>query len=457
MRLSQRLHILLLPAATVGLAAAAALGAARGGTILMLVGAIAVVGGLAVAVSLRPDHVFLGWLAIAPFVQGTVGNTGAGHAFRVVVFSAPPLLFAFWALTRRRAAELTFIDALPLLYLVLVIISARAGPAHPTTTQIYASVAIGIAVYYFLAFGPAGRDIFPRIARVLLLTGCASAVWVMFTRATGIDSSANQFDVTSSAARSAGTFGSPGLLGLFLGVVLVLALTLLVWGGPPRLRRLSLLTILLGIPALALTLTRGPMIGAGAVALLVLVLRGRTRWRTVLAVGLALMVLVAEWGVISSTSLYKSRLSNGSNVQIRVVIDRLSVNLAERKPILGWGYGSFDTVKSKASFDPRPLTRDDVLFFTSHNTFLTVLVETGLVGLLVLVLPWLVLARRTLARVVRGTTQEWMFVGLLAMLAVWIISVGTFDVRFFPLGTALPWLAAGLMRRIELDRQTSEA
>lgn len=457
MRHSHRVQTLLLPAMTVALAAAAAAAAARGGTILLAVGAAAVVIGLAVAVVLPPEHVFLGWLAIAPFVQGTIGSTGASHAFRVVVYSVPPLLFVFWTLTRRRAAELTFLDALPLLYLVLVIISARAGPGHPTTTQIYAIVGIGVAVYYFLAFGPIERDILPRIARVLLLAGCASAAWVVVSRAAGVNSSANQFDPTASAARSAGTFGQPAVLGTFLGVVLVLALTILAWGGPPRLRRLSLIAIVLAIPALVLTLTRGPLIGAGAVALLVLVTRARTRWVTVLGVVLAMTLVAGSWGDISSTHLYKSRFSNTSNVQIRVVIDQLSVNLAERKPIFGWGYGSFDDVKGQASFNPRPFTRDQVLYYTSHNTFLTILAETGLVGLCLLVLPWLVLARRTLASALRGTSQQWLLVAATSMLAVWVIAAGTFDMRFFSLAAALPWLAAGLMRRIDLDRQTSEA
>ncbi|HEY2371465.1 MAG TPA: O-antigen ligase family protein [Gaiellaceae bacterium] len=439
------------------LAAAAAAGAGRGGTMLLAVGAVAAVIALAVAVALPPEHVFLGWLAVAPFIQGTVGSTGAGHALRVVVYSVPPLLFAFWTLTRRRAVELTFLDALPLLYLVLVIISARAGPGHPTKTQVYAIVGIAVAVYYFVAFGPTGRDIFPRVARVLLLTGCVSAMWVMISRAAGLNSSQNLYDPTASAARSAGTFGQPAVLGTFLGVVLVLALAILAWDGPPRLRRLSLIAIVLAIPALALTLTRGPLIGAGAVALLVLVTRARTRWVTILGVVLALTLVAASWGDISSTHLYKSRFANKSNVQIRVVIDHLSVNLAERKPVLGWGYGSFDVVKSRASFNPRPFTRDLVLFYTSHNTFLTILVETGLVGLCLLVLPWLVLARRMLASVRRGASQQWMLVAAPSMLAVWVIAAGTFDMRFFSLGAALPWLAAGLMRRIDLDQQTSEA
>jgi O-antigen ligase len=456
MRHSHRLQTLLLPGMTLALAAAAAAGAARGGTILLAVGACAVVIGLAVAVSLPPQHVFLGWLAVAPFVQEGTGSTGTSHALRVVVYSAPPLLFAFWTFTRRRAVEATLVDAMPLLYLVVVIISAFAGQGHPGKTEVYSIVGVGVIVYYFLAFGPAGSGLFPKIARIVLLSGSASAAWVLFSRITGVDSQSYAIDRTTSASRALGTFGSPAMLGTFLGVVLVMALAILAWNGPRQLRRLSALAIALSIPAIALTLTRGPQIAAAAIMLLVLVTRARTRWGTALALTIALVVIVAEWGVITSTHLYKSRFSNTSNVQDRVLVDRVATNLAERKPIFGWGYGSFDIVKSQASFNPAPLTRDEVLAYTSHNTFLTILAETGIVGFCVLVLPWLVLARRTLARV-RTAPEQWMLVAPLAMLAVWLISVGTFDVRFFSLGAALPWLAAGLMRRLDLDRQTSDA
>jgi O-antigen ligase len=457
-RHSYRLQVLLLPAATVIVAAAAALGAARGGTALLAVGAVAAVVGFAVVLSLRPDHVFLAWLAVAPFVQGTIGSSGATHFFRVLVYSTPPLIFVLWTFTEHRPLRLTFVDALPTVYFVIVLLTAQLGPGNPSPTQVYSTVGVGVIVYYLCAFGPIGDDVLPRVAGVLLVTGSISAGWVLVARAFGYGSSAYQLDVSASAERAAGTFGAPAVFGTFLGVVLAVALSVLAWGWPRRLRRLSIPAIALAIPALFLSLTRGPLIGAGVVALLILVLRGRTRWRTVLAVAIALVVLVAAWGAISSTHLYKSRFSNSTDVQIRVVIDRLSLKLAEEKPILGWGYGSFDTVKDLVSFNPAPFTRSEVLYYTSHNTFLTVLAETGIVGLALLVLPWLVLARRSLIAAARPLVrQRWALVALLGMLGVWIVSAGTFDTRFFSLVSALPFLAAGLMRRLELDRQTGSA
>lgn len=457
MRHALRLQLLFLPAATVVLAAAAAVGAARGGTVLLAVAAVAVMVGFAVALSLRPDHVFLAWLAIAPFVQGTIANSGAGHVFRVVIYSLPPLLFVLWTCTERRPVSLTFVDALPALYFLIVLISVQFGAGNGTPTQIYAVVGLPVAVYYFCAFGPLGRDILPRVAAVLLLSGCASSAWVLISRATGLDSSSYQLDVAASASRAAGTFGNPAVLGVFLGVVIAVAVAILAWGGPAHLRRPSVLTLVLAVPALLLTLTRGPLIGAGVVTFLLLMLRARTRWLTVLGIAVALTVLFATWGEISSTHLYKTRFSNGSNIHERVVLDQISVKLAEKKPVLGWGYGSFDQVKSSVSFNPGSETRDQILAYTSHNSFFTVLVETGLVGLALLVLPWIVLARRSLRAAGRRTPQRWALVALLGVLGVWIVGAGTFDVRFFSLVSALPFLAAGLMRRLETDREASVA
>jgi O-antigen ligase len=457
MRHTQRLSTFLVPATTLLFAAAAAVGAGRGGTALLAVAGIAAVVGFAVALSLRPDHVFLAWLAVAPFVQGTIGSSGAGHVFRVVVYSVPPLLFLLWTFTERRAADFTFVDSLPAVYFVIVVISAHFGAGSPSPTQIYSVVGVGVVVYYFSAFGPLEEHILPRIAGVLLATGCVSSVWVMISRAAGYGSSSYQVDLAANAQRAAGTFGAPAVFGTFLGAVIVLALAVLAWNGPTRLRNLSYLAVVLSIPALFMTLTRGPLIATGVVALLVLVLRGRTRWLTVLAAAIAAVLLIAEWDVISGTHLYKSRFSDKSDVQVRVVIDNLSVKLAEKKPVLGWGYGSFDDVKSSVQFDPGRFTRDEVLKFTSHNTFLTVFVETGAVGLFLLVLPWLINARRGLLAAARRGTYQWILVALLAMLGVWVISAGTFDMRFFSLASAIPFLAAGLMRRIELDRQTSAA
>jgi O-antigen ligase len=458
MRYPYRLQTLLLAAMPVLLAMVTVVAVVRGGTILLAVAALAAASVAAVWLTLGPQELFLVWLAAAPFVQSTLGSSGGGHNLRVVIYSAPPLLFALWALVHRRSVQPTFLDALPALYFVLVVVSAALSPTHTGLTHLYSIVGVGIVVYYFCAFAVLGNDVFTRIARVLLATGSIAAAWVIVQRATGAGSSSFQLDTVSSAERAAGTFGSPAVFGTFLGAVLTLALTILVWKGPQQLRRLSVLTLVVATPALFLTLTRGPLLAAGSVAILVLVTRARTRWLTVVGVVIAATAVVTTWGAISSTHLYKTRFSDKKNVQARVVIDNWSFKLAAEKPAFGWGYGSFDRVKNASTFSAKPpLTRADVLPFTSHNTYLTILVETGVIGLGLLLTTWFVVARRSLAETRWGGPNRWALVGLLAILGVWIVNAGTFDMRFFSFVSALPWLAVGLMRRLDLDRRATAA
>jgi O-antigen ligase len=172
--------------------------------------------------------------------------------------------------------------------------------------------------------------------------------------------------------------------------------------------------------------------------------------------GVAVALVVAGlWSSIISTSLYKNRFSNQSNVQERVILTRWSFELAGRKPILGWGYGSFDKVKNanaaNLSTAGSPIPFSTAIYYTSHNTFLTILVELGGVGILLLLVPWLVVARSSFRLFARRPSSGWLVVGLLGALGVWVINAGTFDMRFFSLPWVLPWLAVGFLRRMVLD------
>jgi O-antigen ligase len=436
--------------APLAVAALVVAGVTRGGLLLLLVLGLAAVAAAAVALSFRPHEIFLAWLAFAPFFQDTFGGTQGGHALRIAVYSAPPLLFVLWAAMSRHEGRASLVDFLPLLYLALVVGSAFFAPDSASPTQLYAIVGTGVIVYYFCAFGPLEKDTGRKVIRVFLLADSIIAVAVVLGKL-GVrlgPISGVQVDQSASVSRAASTLGNPGVLGTYLGAAFVAALAVLLWNGPRSLRRLSLVVVVVTPPALALTLTRGPLIAAGAVALTMVAARSRTRWTTVLALAIAAVVLVAAWGTIASTSLYQKRFSNASNVQARVIIDRWSFRLTAEKPVLGWGYSSFDRVKRAAHFSAAPLRYEDVIRFTSHNTFLTILVETGIVGLFAMLVPWFVAAKAAFRSSLQPGDERWLLIALLAILSIWVINAGTLDMRFFSFVSALPWLAVGLMRRM---------
>ena len=457
MRISYRLLTPLSLGAPVLIAMGIAIAVTRGGTALLAVLGLAALAVAAVAVSLKPEHLFLFWLFAAPFVQD-LGTGRLQHLLRIGLYSAPPLLFLAWSMLQRRAVRGSLVDLLPAAYVAYVVGSALVAGVNTSATQVFGVVVTGAIVYYFSAFCSLDEGIERRLAAVVLLTSVVVSLVVVAGNLTG-QSFGYSADRSANAERASGTFGSPGLLGTFVGVGFAVALAVLVWGGPKSLRRLALASFLVGLPALFLTLTRGPLIAAGAVGLLILLSRARSRWPAVLGGIVVALVVGGLWGSIISTSLYKNRFSNQSNVQERVILTRWSFELAGRKPILGWGYGSFDKVKNAASLSTAgsPIPFSVAIYYTSHNTFLTILVELGGVGILLLLVPWLVVARSSLRLFARRPSSAWLVVGLLGALGVWVINAGTFDMRFFSLAWVLPWLAVGFLRRMVLDHTQRRA
>ena len=92
-------------------------------------------------------------------------------------------------------------------------------------------------------------------------------------------------------------------------------------------------------------------------------------------------------------------------------------------------------------------TRDpQIQNITSHDTYLTVLVELGVIGLALLVLPWVVISRRAIAGARRGLVEPWIVAGCVGTAVSFWIGALTYDARFFPIITALPWITLGLAR-----------
>ena len=92
---------------------------------------------------------------------------------------------------------------------------------------------------------------------------------------------------------------------------------------------------------------------------------------------------------------------------------------------------------------------------TSHDSFLTILVETGLVGLLVYLVPWAALLARGVERARAPSPERWLLLVGLTIPVVYGLSAATFDMRFFSYPQVLPWLALGLLRRLTRDVATA--
>jgi len=421
---------------------------------LMLVVAVCALGFFALVVSLGPETIFVGWVFFAPFLQASARFSPTGHRLSQALYTLPPLLFLFWTLLNRNRMRATLIDFLPFLYVGLTYTSyllTRTPGDDATTHSILTTVGFAAVGYYFCAYGPVGSRFGERVVQAFLASVVVLDLMTVVEAATGW----NLWGNTSwhyNFARSVATLDNPAVLGTVLAMAIVIAIIVVFWDGPERLRTLSLVAGMGALPAIVFTYTRGPFLGLFAAAIPLLLLRKRIRLKSAFVLGMAAFALVLAWSHFSGSTVYQQRLANGRTVRARVVIQQWSFRLASERPVLGWGYGSFDRVKNSQLFlGTTGQDQAEGRGSTSHDSFLTILVETGIVGLGIFLAPWAILLTRAWARVRTPSPERWLLLVGLAVPTVYALSAATFDMRFFSFVQVLPWLALGLIRRLTRD------
>jgi O-antigen ligase len=416
--------------------------------------ALLVLAGAAIVLSIRPETLLLAWLALAPVFAQSAANTTVGRPLSLALYQAPPLAFLAWTLTDHpRWGARRAVDALPLGYLLFVVGSLfiTANPSLAVMRSLYLTVGLGVILYYFMAFGPVKSGARDRIVAVLLIVTALEALMSILEGFTGW----NLWSVAPPSdkfERSVATLASPASLGTFIGMGLMFALALLVWRGPMRLRKLALGAIFVGAPGILFTYTRAPIIATVIVATLILASRLSTRLLAVALLVLAVLSISVFWGQLTSSTVYRERVSAENTVLVRRELQEWSLRLAAERPIAGWGYDSFDRVKNEAELSSS-IPRRAVIESTSHNTFLTILVEYGVLGLTLFVAPWLIVGWGALKRAVRHPDSRWFLVGCLGALTVYAGAANSIDFRFFSFIPALSWLVLGLLRRHEFAHQ----
>jgi O-antigen ligase len=145
------------------------------------------------------------------------------------------------------------------------------------------------------------------------------------------------------------------------------------------------------------------------------------------------------------------RLGVEDTVDARLVQANAGRQMFYAKPLFGWGFDSYDRHdwKFMERVGNAAPTRWDVRYGTSHNTYVTILAETGLFGLFFQFFPvvwWLVRTIRTIPRLPRRGFWSWRLLVVIWLPLISFLTIGQFlDFRFswFSIGTF--WLVLGLV------------
>lgn len=176
-------------------------------------------------------------------------------------------------------------------------------------------------------------------------------------------------------------------------------------------------------------------------------------------IGLPLLIVVGSIFLSPQLTIARQRLMSEESSQS--ALSRLPVILAayrmfEEKPIFGWGYDNFDrydrTFQGRFGELVNPAEKD----LTSHNVYMTLLAEQGLIGTILFLLPMIWLAIRSLKRFrflpINGRISR-KTLALLWLVTFSYVVVDNFSPMVVVFGLSLNWITLGLIAAIVYSRK----
>ena len=368
-------------AAAAALTAAGMLIAYSAGPLLLLVAlggvgitALALANPLAavlVAITLIPLEIF----SLA--VGGDAGISPAEGAFALAGFG--------WVARRIMAGLPPYVDS-PLtkplaLLLVIAVVGLGASEAAGETLRII----VMWAAAFFVVQLVVDEEKPSTVGWILLLLAITGGVVGVYT---GVTSGGQEQELVGMGAeatgRAAGSFSHPNLLAVFLATALAAAGAVMV-GGRTQFRPIAAAAFLAALTGLALTLSRGGLLAAGAAVAVMLMWRPFRRMALVaVAVGaIALLISGADvLGSSQSVDLVTKRLESvqyASQADPRSELWRGTPEIIGDHPFVGVGAGQFS--KASAAYGLRDPFSEYQPFEHAHSIPLTVAAELGLLGL----------------------------------------------------------------------------
>jgi len=178
--------------------------------------------------------------------------------------------------------------------------------------------------------------------------------------------------------RVAGTVGSPNNAGAYLSLVLGPAITVLFTNMAKPYKWLAGAAVLLGIPALVFTLSRGAWIAFAASTILIMALAIRKGWlssKLALRLGLVSIIVIGLMYTI-----IQSRLTGDDegSAYTRISLMEVTSRIIRQYPILGVGANNLAPLTPKY-FTPE--FGEEAWIYSVHNMYYRIWAEVGIIGL----------------------------------------------------------------------------
>jgi O-antigen ligase len=196
--------------------------------------------------------------------------------------------------------------------------------------------------------------------------------------------------------------------------------------------------------------TRSVWMGAGLGLCLVLVLTLSGRARTTVLGGIAMAALVVgatQMDKIVGFQREQSAVDTADSANLRVSFAYVSWLMFQDKPVFGFGFGRFPIDKLPYLSDrTTDLNLEALRPYVHHNTFLSILVDTGLVGLVLFAAMlglWCRDAWRTCRSPQAAKHQKCMAALSIGAVGVYFCQLAFHELSYTPLDNSLVFFLAG--------------
>jgi O-antigen ligase len=205
-----------------------------------------------------------------------------------------------------------------------------------------------------------------------------------------------------------------------------------------------------GLACVFFSFSRASWLACGLVLFLLLFVDRRTVLRFVLP-GVIGAVILITLALPQERNHAERRMTTVGTIGSRMVINISLVRMFLARPLFGWGHDTYEHYRSSFVKDVGSIaaTEWDKHWAASHNTFLTILAENGLIGLGLYCTPLLLLLY-ALGRFLREHRDEELSdlcpVQVYGIVVACFITVSMFiDAKFLPFFLGALWMCLGFI------------
>lgn len=216
------------------------------------------------------------------------------------------------------------------------------------------------------------------IVMALLLTMLLESIIIVALRFIGTTIQVSGIKFLVVETRVAGTVGSPNNAGAYLSLILGPAMTVLFTNMAKPYKWLAGAAVILGLPALVFTLSRGAWIATTTSTVLIMVMAIRQGW---LSPKLALrLVLVGVLVIGLLYTIIQSRLTGDDegSAYTRISLMEVTSRIIRQHPIFGVGANNLAPLTPKY-FTPE--FGEEAWIYSVHNMYYRIWAEVGIIGL----------------------------------------------------------------------------